>query len=233
MAHSTTTSTTRGDLPNLFTMHFGWEHGSRVQTHLPHLLRHFQTVGHTDVRTLAETFPGVQLSAALHALEAAGFIVRMADDSLMSRELYWLLHSEARSGWQCQRHPSDTGVWQSMPGWLRATVLVLTALAVVLLAQGTALAQQGRGRDVGDVLRDTQSAPEAPTAPRRVRRTRITRLPVRQVRADRWYGCGKNRWGLWECNLRIETLMAGKHPKCRCIAQRSRGRAKVRCTCTQ
>lgn len=54
-----------------------------------------------------------------------------------------------------------------------------------------------------------------------------------KVRADRWYSCQRNKWGLWECSLRIETLMRGKHPQCRCTAQRSKGRAQVRCTCTQ
>lgn len=118
---------------------------------------------------------------------------------------------------------------------LVAVVVVVAVLALAHSAYADPTPRGGRGADVADTVRATDGDPVTGKVKpaRRRRRYRNPSLRRYAVRTDRWYGCDKNRHGLWVCTIRLETLMSGKHPTCKCLTQRSNGRMYSRCWCTQ
>jgi len=171
----------------------------------------------------------------------------------ISKPLYWLVNGQSRQGWKCTRHDDDPGLLSALGTmlmavvrWFRALlfvalVLVLTS-AVVVALESVCHAQSST--DVQNTVRKTSGSPLAvalplvtyPTAKVKVPRRKRFKNPATQryaVRSDRWYGCDKNKHGLWVCTIQLETLMAGKHPTCKCLTQRSKGRLFSRCWCSQ
>jgi hypothetical protein len=123
-------------------------------------------------------------------------------------------------------------VFKSKLAWL--------VVLVGLLALASTVEAKVPGTDVKDTVKKTNGNPVTGKvrSPRPVGKVQgVFKNPAlkrHSKRADRWYGCDKNRWGNWHCGIMVDlnTMMRGKHPTCSCFIKRSYKVAEVHCTCT-